>query len=237
MAGDLKSGTKHDEWIESYWPVGRYRLRVFSADVIAHKGLEDTETNVEVTAGEGPLVLPSIELAALPAVRLKDQSAPELDATDLNSGKPVRLADFRGKVVVLDFWGYWCGPCVSAMPELGAVQRRFRDCPVVFLALHDQSIQSRAAYDKKIEAVKRDLWDNRDLPFQVALDRPDPNPEEGADASGMGHGVTCRRYEIKGFPTTVVVDQNGKMAGQVNVRAPGELESLLKRLLQGPPAR
>ena len=89
---------------------------------------------------------------------------------------PVKLADYRGKVVVLDFWGYWCGPCIGAMPALLEAHDRFKDKPVAIIALHDQSIQSRDAYDRKLTEVKRQAWNNRDLPFQVALDRPDPEP-------------------------------------------------------------
>ena len=61
--------------------------------------------------------------------------APEIDATDLDTGKPVRLADFRGKVVVLDFWGYWCGPCTGSMPHLVALHRKFAGRPVAVVAL------------------------------------------------------------------------------------------------------
>ena len=62
---------------------------------------------------------------------------------------PVHLADFRGKVVVLDFWGYWCGPCNGAMPYLSDLHRRFEGRPVAVVGLHDQSVQSRPEYDRR----------------------------------------------------------------------------------------
>jgi len=106
---------------------------------------------------------------------------------------------------------------------------RFKGKPVTIIALHDQSIQTRDAYDRKLTEVKRQAWNNRDLPFQVALDRPDP--EVAAGDVGIGQGITCKRYQIHGFPTTLVIDQEDKVAGMVNVREEGRLEAMINKLL------
>ncbi len=52
--------------------------------------------------------------------------------------------------------------------------RKFAGQPLEILALHDQSVQSRAEYDMKIAAPRRLFWGGKDLPFWVALDRPAP---------------------------------------------------------------
>ena len=77
--------------------------------------------------------------------------------------------------------------------------------------------------------MKRQAWKNRDLPFQVALDRPDPELPAGDDP--IGDGITCKRYKIHLFPTTLVIDQEGKVAGSVNVREEGRLEAMINSLL------
>ncbi len=59
---------------------------------------------------------------------------PELPMTDLD-GKPLRLADLRGRVVVLNVWATWCLPCREEMPSLDRLQEAFSDRPVVVLAL------------------------------------------------------------------------------------------------------
>ncbi len=222
-------GSGSGDWIEAYWPEGKYRLKVNSADPVAREGAEETEIDLAVTTGEGPLVLPPIRMKVLPQRGLIGQRAPEIDAKDLDTGAPVKLADYRGKVIVLDFWGYWCGPCIGAMPALMAAHDHFKGKPVAIIALHDQSIQTREAYDRKLTEVKRQAWNDRELPFLVAMDRPDPALEAGA--AGTGSGITCKRYQIQLFPTTMVIDQEGKVAGVVNVREEGRLDAMINSLL------
>ncbi len=217
------------DWIDSYWPAGKYRVQVNSVVTEPREGAEETWAVIVVPPGDGPLVLPPIQMTVLPLRGLVSKPAPEIDAKDLNTGAPVKLADFKGRVVVLDFWGYWCGPCIGAMPALMEAYDKFKDKPVTIIALHDQSVQSRVDYDRRLSEVKRQAWGNRELPFQVALDVPDPSAPAGVAA--IGQGITCKRYQITGFPTTLVIDQNGKVVGRVEVREKGKLEAMLNELL------
>jgi thiol-disulfide isomerase/thioredoxin len=222
------------EWIEACLPEGKYRIRVTSNDPAARvRRVEETTTDLVVPRGEGPLLLPPIRMTAPPWRQFIGQPAPEIDGRDLDTGKPVKLADHHGKVVVLDFWGWWCGPCIGAMPALIEAYDHYKGKPVAIIALHDQSVQSRDAYDRKFTEIKRQIWNNRDLPFQVAVDRPDP--ELAAGASETGRGITCKRYGIHLFPTTLVIDQEGKVVGKVNVREKGRLDAMIDDLLKKSP--
>ena len=182
------------------------------------------------TAGRGPLDLPPLALEPPDFQKMVGKPAPEIDATDLDTGRPVKLADFRGKVVVLDFWGYWCGPCLANMPKLMELDRKFAGRPLAILALHDQSVQSRAVYDGKIATARERTWGGRDLPFRVLLDRPDPKKPD--DLNPEGTGTTIMRYGITGFPTLFVIDRDGTMIGQVAHSEHDRLESLVRELVE-----
>ncbi|HYK22317.1 MAG TPA: TlpA disulfide reductase family protein, partial [Pyrinomonadaceae bacterium] len=53
------------------------------------------------------------------------QKAPDLSFRDIN-GKTIRLSDFKGRVVLLNFWATWCVPCRAEIPDLVKLQRRYR---------------------------------------------------------------------------------------------------------------
>ena len=55
--------------------------------------------------------------------------------------------------------------------------------------------------------------------------------------SGIGQGVTCKRYQIEGFPTTMVIDREGKVVGTVNTLQHGSLEAMLKEQINKQPSR
>lgn len=71
------------------------------------------------------------------------QTVPQLDLQDLNGGHH-KLADYKGKVVLLNFWATWCVPCASEMPLLDEMQQRYKDKIIVLAA----SIDDPADRDK-----------------------------------------------------------------------------------------
>ena len=215
--------------LEEWLPEGRYQVnvRLDEADSGAYLGSASRE--IIVPAGEAPISLPPLVIQPKKKHALAGKPAPEIDAIDLGSGRPVKLADFRGKVVLLDFWGYWCGVCNNNMPALVELQRKLAGQPFVIVALHDQSVQSRAAYDAKISTVRQRLWGGKDLPFTVLLDRPDPDRPE--DFGPEGTGMSTRRYGVVGFPTLFLIDAEGVVKGTVGSQH-DRLESLVRELLE-----
>ena len=216
--------------IEEYLPEGTYQLAVTLEDENSSETLGQARREIIVPRGDAPLVVPPLKLEPTDNQKLVGKPAPEIDAIELDTGRPVKLADFRGKVVVLDFWGYWCGVCNVKMPHLVELNRKFAGRPLAILALHDQSVQSRAAYDRKIGTVRQRMWGGRDLPFRVLLDRPDPSVTD--ELGGEGNGTTTRRYSVTGFPTLFVIGHDGTMIGQLNPHDHERLETIVRKLVE-----
>ncbi|HEV7403032.1 MAG TPA: TlpA disulfide reductase family protein [Chthoniobacteraceae bacterium] len=105
----------------------------------------------------------------------------------LLAGEEFDLAQQRGKVVVLDFWATWCGPCIKSLPGLIEAMAPFSSDKVQFIGVN----QSEAP-----ELVKR-FMEARGWKFQVALD---------------AGGKVATQYGVDGIPTTVIIAQDGKIA-------------------------
>ncbi len=112
--------------------------------------------------------------------------APEIDGVDFD-GKPLKLSSFRGKVVVLVFWGSWCGPCMREFSHERELVERLKGKPFALLGV-DCDDDKQAA----IKAIKdeRITW---------------PNWHDGAP----GTGPIASRYHIRNYPTVLVLDAQG----------------------------
>ncbi len=156
--------------------------------------------------------------------------APELGKlVGWKNGPPVRLVDLRGKVVLIDFWGYWCPSCVEDMPTLMAIHDEFKDRGLIVIAVHDNSVSSIEEMDAKLARPRKDYWRGRDLPFLVALDSDQsPHASDQAEAS---HGSTTAAFGVRSFPTTFVVGRDGTLLREIdlnNANARAEIKKILE---------
>jgi thiol-disulfide isomerase/thioredoxin len=152
------------------------------------------------------------EMAADAAAGLKDlrvfaagKPAPATDGTDL-AGKKVSLADHKGKVVVLDFWATWCGPCVGMIPHERKLVERYAGKPFAFVSV---------SADDKPEDVTTFLKETP-MPWAHWF-------------GGKGEGVTAA-WNVRAFPTFYVIDAKGVIRGKVvggGPRAEKKLDDLV----------
>ena len=136
----------------------------------------------------------------------------ELDGK-LLSGDDFDWESYRGKVVLVDFWATWCGPCVADMPNIQATYNKFhkKGFDVVAVSLDNDR--------KALESFVR----QRSLPWVQIVDNA-PRTKQGRQET------LSNRYNISSIPTAFLVDRDGKV---VSTFARGEeLQKLLNQLLE-----
>ncbi|HKQ56928.1 MAG TPA: redoxin domain-containing protein [Candidatus Eisenbacteria bacterium] len=137
--------------------------------------------------------------------------APELSVADL-AGKPVTWKSLEGRVVLVDFWATWCGPCRKSMPELQALHEKYsaRGFTVLGVSIDEGNA---AAKVKKFVAARK-------IRYPIAVDS-EKTP-------------TWERYRVKAVPAAFLVDQKGQVVAQwtgTSVDA-ADLEARLGALLK-----
>ncbi len=216
--------TSTDGAFEFLAPPGTYAVHAYGSD------FPRREVTVAVPAGEAEFAVPPIALKASALLLLKGKPAPELEGIVGWAGKPARFADLRGKWVLVDFWGYWCGPCVGAMPVLIELHEKFAGKGLVIVGVHvdvDGEVDTAERLAEKLVGFVKGPWMGKELPFPNAL----------ASGKRVGEGDDRRRggppnqYGILSYPTTVLIDPDGKVVGQFHARdiktATAEVEKLL----------
>jgi len=133
-------------------------------------------------------LIASLLVCGLPSAA---QRAPELDLQDLKGGHH-KLADYKGKVVLLNFWATYCVPCATEMPMLAEMQRRYQDKLVVIAASIDDPLDR----NKLQPFLHKHKADNLTLMFGPTL--------ETLYDVGMGEGL----------PATLFIDANGNVVGK-----------------------
>ncbi len=150
---------------------------------------------------------------------LVGRPAPMLAGEGLD-GKPMKLTDYRGKVVILDFWATWCVPCVEQLPHLRATADRLKGRPFAVVGVNGDL--DPAAVGPRLEKLKvtvdwPSFWngpvetDGRSFPIAVTTRRPIPT-----------------QWGVTGWPTVFVIDHAGTVRRRlVGGQKPESLDRLI----------
>ena len=145
-----------------------------------------------------------------PGLAVSGQPAPEFELPSL-SGEIVRLSEYRGKVVFLNIWATWCGPCREEMPSMEKLYQELKDDDFEILAV---SVDEKGA--RAVEPFAKKF----NLTFPILLDQ---------------EGKASRLYNTTGVPETFIIDKNGviisKVIGYRNWSDP-EVVGALRKLAQ-----
>ncbi|CAN5550231.1 hypothetical protein BH11BAC5_BH11BAC5_51430 [soil metagenome] len=118
-----------------------------------------------------------------------DTKAIDFNLTNLE-GKNVKLSDYRGKVVVLDFWATWCGPCKASFPNMQKLVNEYKNKNVAFFFIDTWEEGNPTAI--KEEVAK--FITNKEYTFNVLFD---------------SKREIVTKYKIEEIPTKIVIDKNG----------------------------
>ncbi|HRE79825.1 MAG TPA: redoxin domain-containing protein [Opitutaceae bacterium] len=144
------------------------------------------------------------------------EMAPDFTVFDA-AGKPVKLSDFRGKVVLVDIWATWCGPCVASMPHNSELATKHAKDDLVILAVCADD--TRANYDSWIKR------NGNKYAFRTAFDAPGKENWEKS--------IFATAYGVTGFPTLFLIDREGKLVGSASGGGNGENPAVTRLLAKG----
>jgi thiol-disulfide isomerase/thioredoxin len=172
-------------------------LRIASNTVRAVNRLEDDDEREKYFAEFGKLFAASPNrqlsiygktLSKSPGEAESDLVGKELELTGLTSlGVPFEWKKYRGKVVVVDFWATWCGPCIREMPHVRELHKKLKDKGFDVVGVN---------LDKDPDALAKFLEEN-DVPWE--------------NLTGEATQDLARKYGIRGIPTMMLVDREGKV--------------------------
>ncbi len=142
--------------------------------------------------------------------RARENFAPDFSFTTM-AGEFLSSEDLRGKIVLIDFWATWCGPCVTATPGLARIQKKYKDEPLMILGI--SADRDQATWKEFIAKHKLDwthFYDDR--------------------------GMMANRFQIEVFPTYIVMDHEGIVQfreqgwhSQLDAQIDDQIRSLLKK--------
>lgn len=149
--------------------------------------------------------------AAVPAEVGEGASVPDIALPTGKGSPPIKLTSLKGKVVILDFWATWCGPCRMSVPEVADLYRTYKSqgLQVVGVAVDDESTR------QQVPSTANELGIN--YPIAYAADAPD-----------LGH-----YFDYSSIPSMYLIDRQGKIAEHIAGYDPGgSLSDKVKALLK-----
>jgi thiol-disulfide isomerase/thioredoxin len=168
------------------------RLRALDPERLEREATNFLERTIKDFGGLQPMGKASVRLGERAAGELFQmrhlgigQTPPDIEGEDID-GKPMRLSEFRGKVVVISFWATWCGPCMQLVPHDRALVEKMKGRPFVLVGVNGDDDRERVKTVSAKEGINwRSFW------------------------SGSARQGIPLQWGVSGWPTIFVIDGNG----------------------------
>ena len=135
-------------------------------------------------------------------------------------GETINFADLKGQVVVVNFWGSWCGPCIPELSMLEKIHKEYIDAPVKVIAIHDMF--RRGIFKDYLSTIQK-IAEQANISFPMLYDTKEAH--------------IASRIDIRHIPTTFIIDKEGKIQyeemGYVETRFLPQIKTIIERLIAG----
>jgi thiol-disulfide isomerase/thioredoxin len=163
----------------------------------------ETEQPAVVASVGAPDIAPGIATGKF-SLLAAPEPAPQLSFT-AQSGQAATLADFHGKVVLINLWATWCAPCIAEMPSLARLQARLGKLAVLAVSQDRQGADVVAPFVAKLAVPG----------LAVYLD----------PKSSVGHA-----FGVEGLPTSILIDRDGRVVGRLEGPADWDSRAMVELL-------
>jgi thiol-disulfide isomerase/thioredoxin len=141
-----------------------------------------------------------------PQMRMIGQGAPEFDLMKID-GTPFKLKENRGKILIVDFWATWCGPCIRSIPSLIEISKEYKEAGVELVLVNCEEPETRVRpFLERLKSIPTVLLDT--------------------------DGTVSKQYNVAAIPQTVLIDRDGGIV-EVLVGASDENEEILRKKIEG----
>ena len=131
-------------------------------------------------------------------------------------GRLIDLAAYKGKVVLLDFWGSWCGPCRASHPHLKELYARYKNKGFEIIAIAQERAQTPQEQRAKwLEAIDKDGVSWTHILNNEAKQEQD----------------LVKEYRVTSFPTKILLDREGKILLRISASATDDIDRALEKML------
>lgn len=159
---------------------------------ISHKN-NTNNTNNDIVGNANTNTEVKTDKSAEPNIGIeKGDVAPDFQLTTLD-GKQVKLSDYKGKKVILNFWATWCPPCIAEIPDLEKFYSSYKDKDVVIIGVNLTKAE-------KNQSVVKDFIKSSGITYPVPLDT---------------ENLASRVYQVSVIPTSYVIDSRGIISEKV----------------------